>query len=122
VAFEAEVDPATARICHCTDCQITSGSLFRTNIAALDGTFRLIRGTPRNYVKTAESGNKRAQVFCGDCGSGLYSTQAVDPVSYVLRVGVIAERAAFRPSQQIWCRSALPWGADVPGLPKREGQ
>ena len=44
VAFEAEVDPASARVCHCLDCQAMSGSLFRANIAALAGTFRLTRG------------------------------------------------------------------------------
>ena len=34
IAFEAEVDPETVRICHCTDCQTMSGSLFRANIQA----------------------------------------------------------------------------------------
>ena len=122
IAFEAEVDPGLARICHCTDCQITSGSLFRANIVARDRTFRLVKGMPKSYVKTAESGTKRAQAFCEHCGSGLYSTQPVDPVGYVLRVGVIEERAAFRPSRQIWCRSMVPWGAEVPGLARSVGQ
>ena len=122
VAFEAEVDPNTARICHCTDCQSSSGSLFRANIVAQDGTFRLVKGTPKAYVKTAESGNKRAQAFCENCGSGLYSKHPVDPTGYVLRIGAIAERASFRPSRQIWCRSMVPWGAEVPGLARSVGQ
>ena len=122
VAFEAEVEPNSARICHCTDCQSSSGSLFRANIVALPDTFRLTKGTPRVYVKTAESGNKRAQAFCEVCGSGLYSKHAVDPTGYVLRVGVIAERASFQPSRQIWCRSMVPWGAAVPGLERSEFQ
>jgi hypothetical protein len=29
ITFEAEVDPATVVICHCTDCQTPSGSAFR---------------------------------------------------------------------------------------------
>jgi hypothetical protein len=37
-------------------------------------------------------------------------------------VGVLAERAAFRPAQQAWCSSALPWTDDIPGLEKRERQ
>ena len=120
VAFEAEVDPETARICHCTDCQTMSGSLFRANIQAAGETFRLVRGSPAIYVKTAESGNKRAQAFCADCGTGLYATSPTDPTSYSLRVGVIAQRAMFRPRQQIWCQSALPWTADVGGVERRE--
>jgi hypothetical protein len=122
VAFEAEVDPETVRICHCTDCQVTSGSLFRANIPAAAETFRLVRGNPRLYIKTADSGAQRAQAFCADCGSGLYSTAPVNPTSYVLRVGTISQRAAFKPRQQIWCRSELPWTSEVEGLERREGQ
>jgi hypothetical protein len=122
VAFEAEVDPESARICHCTDCQTSSGSLFRANIPAAGETFHLTRGTPKIYIKTAESGNKRAQAFCAECGTGLWSAAPVDPTSYVLRVGVIAQRASFRARQQIWCQSELPWTSDVTGLERRDRQ
>ena len=98
IAFEADVDPAAMRICHCTDCQTMSGSPYRANIPAAGETFRLLRGHPANYIKTADSGNQRAQAFCPDCGTGLYSTSPTNPTSYVLRVGVIAASApAFRP-------------------------
>jgi hypothetical protein len=120
VAFEAEVDPETVRICHCTDCQTMSGSLFRTNIQAAGETFRLVRGSPAIYVKTADSGAKRAQAFCPDCGTGLYATSPDNPTSYSLRVGVISQRAMFRPRQQIWCQSALPWTSEVDRLERRE--
>lgn len=32
IRYEAEVDPATAGICHCTDCQVLSGTAFRVSI------------------------------------------------------------------------------------------
>ena len=122
VAFEAEVDPGTVRICHCSDCQTMSGSLFRANIQADGKSFRLLRGEPKIYVKTADSGNKRAQAFCADCGTGLYATSPTDPASYGLRVGTITQRAAFRPAHQIWCQSELPWTAQINNLPRRDGQ
>ena len=120
IAFEAEVDPGTVRICHCTDCQTMSGSLFRANIQADGETFRVVRGTPKTYVKTADSGNQRAQAFCGDCGTPLWATSPTNATSYGLRVGVIAQRASFRPAQQIWCQSELPWTGDVGGVVRRE--
>jgi hypothetical protein len=58
ITYEAEVDPATVRVCHCRDCQKLTGTAFRTNIATLPGTFVLKSGTPKTYLKTAESGNK----------------------------------------------------------------
>ncbi len=122
IAFEAEVDPATVRICHCTDCQTMSGSLFRANIQASADGFRVLRGTPKIYIKTAESGTKRAQAFCGECGTGLYATSPTDQTSYGLRVGTIAQRASFQPAQQIWCQSELPWTAAVSGLVRRPRQ
>jgi hypothetical protein len=60
IAYEAEVDPNSVRVCHCTDCQRLTGTAFRAGIASLPGTFVLKRGTPKIYIKTAESGTKRA--------------------------------------------------------------
>jgi hypothetical protein len=121
IAFEAEVDADTVRICHCTDCQ-NAGGLFRLNIVAAGETFRLLRGTPKSYIKTAESGNKRAQVFCAECGTGLWSRAPDGTGPLVLRVGPIAQRGSFRPRTQIWCRSELPWTKDVGAADRFERQ
>ena len=48
ITYEAEVDPATVRVCHCTDCQKLTGTAFRTNISSLPGTFVLKSGTPED--------------------------------------------------------------------------
>jgi hypothetical protein len=61
-----EVDPVTVGVCHPTDCRKLTGAAFRTNIATLPGTSGLTSGTPKTYIKTAESGNKRAHAFCSD--------------------------------------------------------
>jgi hypothetical protein len=67
ITFEAEVDPDALNICHCTDCQTLSGTAFRVNIPAPAEHFVLLSGTPKTYIKTAESGNKRLHAFCGSC-------------------------------------------------------
>ena len=123
IRYEAEVDPATAAVCHCTDCQALSGAAFRVVIRALPGTFRLLAGTPRIYVKTAESGNQREQAFCETCGSAIYATsQGPEPRLYGLRVGTIDQRAQLRPAIQIWTRSALPWLGELAAIPGRDKQ
>ena len=108
ITFEAEVDPAAVAICHCTDCQRLTGSVYRANIAAPASTF-VLRGEPKSYIKTAESGNKRRHAFCGDCGTPIYASAIDAPQSYSLRIGTITQRAALTPRRQIWRRSALPW-------------
>ena len=108
IGYEAEVDPGMVSICHCTDCQTLTGSAFRVVVPAKRETFRL-RGEPRIYVKTGESGRKRAQAFCSVCGTPIYSSDVKDPQVFNLRVGAIRQRAELTPKMQIWCRSALPW-------------
>jgi len=89
-------------------------------VPAAAAGFRLLRGTPRDYVKTAESGNRRVQAFCADCGTPLYACDAEAPKVYMLRVGALAQRAELPPQRQIWCRSALAWASDITALPPFE--
>ena len=122
IAYRAEVDPNTVRICHCTDCQTLTGSAYRANVQAPAESFEFLRGEPKIYVKTAESGAKRAHAFCGNCGTPIYAAATHAPASYSLRVGAIKQRAELRPMRQIWCRSALPWSMDLSGIEKLDRQ
>lgn len=121
IAYEAEVDPAGASICNCTDCQTFSGSPWRASVPASAGDLKFLRGTPKIYIKTADSGSRRAQGFCGDCGSPIYSTAADNPQTYFLRLGAVTQRAQIAPRRRIWCESALPWAqniSELPGVPR----
>jgi hypothetical protein len=120
VTYEAIVDPAHVSICHCTDCQRLTGSAYRVTVRARRDDFRLRSGSPKTYIKTGDSGAKRAQVFCPDCGSPLYVYGVDNPVTYGLRVGCIDQRRELPPQRQIWCRSALEWSMNIADLPKRD--
>lgn len=113
ITYEAEVDPEKVAICHCTDCQTLSGSAFRAVVPAPKETFTLRTGQPKIYVKTAESGARRAQAFCPECGTPIYSAAVDDTPAYSLRLGTVRQRAALPPRTQIWCRSALDWVMDL---------
>ncbi len=121
IKYEAEVDPATVAICHCTDCQVMSGSAFRANVPAKKEGFKLT-GTPKVYVKTAASGNKRAQAFCPECGTHVYATTPDNQQVFGIRVGTSDQRAELKPMKQIWCQSAQPWAMNVDPLPKSPRQ
>jgi hypothetical protein len=117
IRFEAKVDPSRVTICHCTDCQVLTGTGWRASVPAEASAFVLQAGVPREYVKTADSGRKRVHGFCGTCGTPIYSTTPGIPERYGLRVGCLDERAELAPQRQIWCRSALPWSQRVDTLP-----
>ena len=122
ISFTAEIDPATVLACHCTDCQALSGAPFRVVVPAPMATFHLT-GAPKVYLKVAESGNRRAQAFCGACGSPIYGAAAENPTAVGLRAGCIDQRAELRPRRQIWRHSAMPWLEDldqVPGIQREK--
>ena len=122
ISFEAEVNRDSVRICHCTDCQMLSGSAYRVSVPADAASFILRSGTPKIYIKTAEAGNKRAHAFCPDCGTQIYAADPHQPRAYSIRVGTLKQRAVLRPGRQIWCRSALPWVTDIRDVPQTERQ
>ncbi len=111
LTFEAEADPEKTRLCHCTDCQHLSGSAFRVVVPVPEENLAVLSGDPSIYIKTAESGARRAQAFCPRCGTPIYATSAdaSGPKSFGLRVGTLKQRSAFVPKRQFWCRSAQPW-------------
>jgi hypothetical protein len=122
IAYEAEVNPDDVSACHCTDCQMLSGSAYRVSVRAPAATFRLLAGAPKTYIKTAESGARRIHAFCADCGAPVYSAAENNPPTFSLRVGCLQQRAELPPRKQIWCRSSVPWSANLGGVPHVERQ
>jgi hypothetical protein len=124
IKIEGEADPEKTQICHCTDCQTSTGTAFRVSIPVPGTTFKMT-GQPNIYVKTtADSGKPRVQAFCGICASPIYSTtqgEGVQP-SYTVRVGILRQRDQLTPRRQQWWRSARPWVTTLDALPKAERQ
>lgn len=108
--YKAEIDSNQISVCHCLDCQILSGSAFRTAVRIKKTQFRLTAGEPRSYTKLSDSGNPRIMVFCGDCGTQLYGTGIGDDSNTLsLRIGTCNQRAELKPIRQIWTRSRVSW-------------
>lgn len=123
ITYEAEIDPEKVMICHCTDCQTLSSTAFRTVAPTEVDTFKLLTGELNIYVKTAESGTKRPQSFCPECGSAIYSTTLGDgPKVHNIRLGTARQRDALVPKLQIWARSAQPWLGDLATVGKIDKQ
>ena len=116
IAYEATIDLEHVGICHCTDCQTLSGSAFRTYVLAPRDGFRLLTGQPKIYVKTSESGAKRTQAFCPECGTPIYSSAPNDPQVFSIRAGTVRQRNALVPRSQIWSRSAQAWLTDLASI------
>jgi hypothetical protein len=113
ITYSAVVDAEKVALCHCTDCQMLTGSAFRVSVPVARESFVLLSGEPRRYVKTAQSGAKRVHAFCPHRGTPVYSCALNDPPTFSLRIGGLEQRALLAPKKQIWCCSALDWATDV---------
>jgi hypothetical protein len=120
VSFTAEIDPSQVVVCHCTDCQAMSGSPFRVVVPTPIGKFS-ISGATKTYFKVAQSGNRRAQVFCPECGTPLYASAAENATHVIIRLGCVEQRAQLKPSLQVWQHSALPWLRGLENIPAIPG-
>lgn len=121
VRLSAEVDSTRVFVCHCSDCQVLTGSAFRVVAPVVPGTLR-VEGTVKGYARTADSGAVRWQYFCPECGTPLYAGTPDGTGLATVRVGVLNERAQLAPTAQLWRRSAMPWVDQLAETPACEQQ
>jgi hypothetical protein len=114
ITYEAEIDP---------DCQTLSGAPLRAVAYTREDAFRLLSGELKVYVKTSESGDKRPQSFCPECGTPIHATAAGEgPKVYAIRVGTTRQRDQIAPHAHVWFRSAQPWVTQMGSMRKIEKQ
>lgn len=121
ISYEAEIDAEKVAVCHCTDCQMNSGTAFGFVAHIVDGNFMLLSGTLKEFEKIAESGRVRKLSFCPECGTRIHARTDGDPTAFFgLRAGTIRQRRELKPKIQVWSRSALPWVSELSSIPERE--
>src|SRR5438128_12631444 len=96
ISFTAEIDPSRVTVCHCTDCQVLSGSPFRVVVPAPIESF-VLRGEPKRYIKVPDSGNRRVQAFCPECATPPFATAPEHATHVSRRLGCVKCRAARPP-------------------------
>jgi hypothetical protein len=118
IRYEAAGEPVFSLFCHCRDCQRQSGSAYNAAMRVPAAGFRVTRGAPKFYVKTADSGNTVSRAFCPECGSPLFLQVSARPDLVGIRVGTLDDPSIFRPEADIFVNSAQPWDHMDPALPK----
>ena len=111
ISIEANIDLSKVYACHCTDCQIFSGGPFRVMVT-VDKSDVEISGSLKEYLKIADSGNKRIQAFCNNCCTSLYSApQSKDKFS--IRTGVFHNSEKLEPIKHLYGNSSVKWIKDI---------
>jgi hypothetical protein len=108
VRYSGEAEPIFAGVCHCTNCQKSSGSAFNTVVAVPKPTVTLT-GTVSTYEGRGDTGNAVYKRFCPECGSPVAEEAAVMADVVMILVGTLDDPSVVKPTMQIFCDSAQSW-------------
>jgi hypothetical protein len=117
VRFEIGAPLLSAGWCHCSRCRRRTGTGASVQGRIAPGSLRIVRGEELLRDYTPEGGF--AKVFCGKCGSSLWSRSPDDPDVIAVRFGAFDGDPGIEPSYRQFVDDAAPW-APVPddGLPR----
>ncbi len=111
IEIEAKIKLSEVRACHCTDCQKMSGAPLRA-IAVGPAEKIKIKGIPKEYIKIGDSGNKRIQAFCSNCGTQLFATDMKRRL-YNLRTGFLEQKNELKPKTHVFTHSSMTWVKEI---------
>lgn len=106
-------------MCHCTDCQRRTGSMFSVAVFYPRDRVR-IEGTPSRYTRDSASGFPVSFHFCPACGSNLFWEPARLPDLIGIAIGGFADPDFPPPQQSVWTRDKHRWLALPEDLPAFE--
>ncbi len=108
VRYRVTGEPAIVYICHCTFCQVQSGSAFAMAMRVSAENFQLTRGELKSFVRQGENVNLACS-FCADCGTRIHHVPDSRPDLVSLKPGTLDDTGWLRPTVHFFARSAQPW-------------
>ena len=117
IHFEVTRPFVSASYCHCTRCQRRTGAAASANGRAEPGTVRVTQGEDELRAWAPEGGFEK--LFCGLCGSALFSRPPGTTDLTGVRLGAIDGDPGIRPQWHQYVAYAAPW-EPIPddGLPR----
>ena len=106
IRYQISGDGLALFICHCTDCQIQSGSAFGMSLIIEEGDFQLTSGKLKFHEAPTASGKIKTCAFCPDCGVRIYNTTGT---RRSIKAGTLDDTSWLQPDAHYWTRDKQPW-------------
>ena len=100
VSFTYKSEPGMFLMCHCTDCQKSTGSPVASIIIVPEDDFS-VNGSTSSYECEA----KVTRSFCKICGSQIFSRIESAPGVVAIKTGVLDEQPNIKPNLVCWTKS-----------------
>jgi len=104
VRYAFEGDPLFVFLCHCRDCQQSSGSLVHYGVIVPEAQLKC-EGELRAYSKRSDAGREITREFCPTCGSGIGNRLELLPGAVVIKGGTLDDPSALAPTFEVFARS-----------------
>jgi hypothetical protein len=117
VRFRVDAPLVSATYCHCTRCQRRTGTAASAQARIQPGSLTVTQG--EELIRTYAPPDGFSKLFCGACGSALWSRSPDDPELVSVRLGAFDGDPGIRPSHRQYVAYAAAW-EDIPddGLPR----
>ena len=117
VRFEVSEPLVSAGYCHCSRCRRRTGTAASISAFVAPGSVRVTRG--EELLRAWTRGDEYDRMFCGTCGSPLWTQRAENREVLVVRLGLFDGDPGIRPSYRAYVAYAAPW-EPIPddGLPR----
>lgn len=109
IRYRITAPPLTLYACHCTHCQRNAGGAFNMSMIVPVAAFEIVKGTPKETARIAESGNRIFGYFCPDCGIRIHHRPEANAAIYIVRPGTLDDTSWLDPVAMVWTDSAQPW-------------
>ncbi len=120
IRLSVEGDPHVVSMCHCQVCQRRTGSTYSVH-AYFSRSRVKMEGSPKPYIRTAESGRAIESHFCPNCGSTMFWGHPLQADQIGIPVGAFADPSFPLPDVSIFMPYKYPWVVVPEGVPTYEG-
>lgn len=108
VQYELLDQPMFVNCCHCTDCQVQTGSAFVINAVIETSQIQLKSGKTKRISMPTSSGRPHDIYRCNKCWTSVWSDYGKRPIRFV-RVSTLNKPHQIKPNAHIFTRSKLSW-------------
>lgn len=122
VTYTIASEPKFTAICHCTDCQRQTGGAYSLVIGVDDDQLKITGDAVKTFITVgAEHKTNTNRSFCSECGSPIVGRIDAMPGLAFVKAGTLNDTSWLKPTVEVWCRSAQPWVAPLPGAERYDG-
>ena len=116
VRFRVASEPLTVYACHCTDCQIATGSSYTLTMIVPLESLVVDAGSTEPFERPRAGANVKTIIRCPICLTALWGPSPKAPEIATLYVGTLDQAASVEPVGHLWTGSAQAW-VSIPESP-----